>query len=763
LGNRKDLRIYPFEYVLYDFKNFHESRRIVQRALWQLQNFRRLYYVDEYGILHIHNTLPVNQFGIKINYRGVYGLAALDLYAERIAQVFQGVSVDDLMKSLAEPDYQYAQLISDEIGDVIESVIDWYSDITKTAKEPAYEDAYEASGIYGQNIRNQWRENDSIGAEPRLVMAMGHVPEQKIKAPIIRINWLTGTGTVFIDYNLSPNYGGKGASFSVAGRDAKGNLKGYRIEGFATAEAEEVTDLTLRDVDQLDEPLDAYVLKKLHSGSGFLSWTRFKDLLDNQRDLIELSQRASNQGREDKVVLFDRKLAEVKQQIRRLVDEVVSNEESNYKAKLYELLVLGGDYAVEEAKKIFNTPEVADYLANQHEGERNLLSLIEGYIQQAEDFNRENSATLAAARLAGETGTLDETSVADTIDTAVDTVIGLISSDADFTPTREQIYTELVIRALDGKPSVQNGILPVLWDDNSLTAYAFRLDGQSVVIEIPGQDLRIDNFREQARSLKENEKKVVSAVADESILLAHDQSSAMNEYARLLESSLQLKANVAIPSGVFSEIKKSEHAEVHAKLLLKNLEWIHSQKWGSEYVFYFDPAEIQQIPKSARQAIERFAQRSAGVVVIGERPVNDGRLLFKLFASQADPESFKESHDADNSGVNVNIPVIRGGVVPNWIRYIAEAALFVNEVTATGTAAELAKAQAGQADLSIYMERLNSGLEVPIQSEIALFEFMRGQRPVSGSSFLMKPLRVIAIDALIRGARMAIATIGASA
>ncbi|MDD5156246.1 MAG: hypothetical protein PHF11_07190, partial [Candidatus Omnitrophica bacterium] len=126
-----------------NFTNYWRDPEIIARTLWDLKNFR-LFYVDVLGNLHMHSIIPIDyeRGGFDVDYKGLRGLAAVELMSDDIRTFFQDMeTIPDSM--------EFRRKMWDELGEAFTIINNWYSDITALARAVSVKKFIEAGGLEG--------------------------------------------------------------------------------------------------------------------------------------------------------------------------------------------------------------------------------------------------------------------------------------------------------------------------------------------------------------------------------------------------------------------------------------------------------------------------------------------------------------------------------------------------------------------------------------------------------------------------------------
>ncbi|MDD5136661.1 MAG: hypothetical protein PHN63_04880, partial [Candidatus Omnitrophica bacterium] len=309
--NGLDIKKVDFNVVTLD--NYREDREVIERTLWELRDFR-LFYVDIFGNLHLHNVVPFDFENKKIDvtYKGVSGFAALELMQEDVRIFFE--DMDTIPDSSA-----FRNRMWEELGEAFTIINSWYSDKTAAAKAVAVKKFIEAGGPegFGSSIFGYPVEEFS----PRPIygfMILGHNERKKFDEPETALPYIipspeTGSGVILVDYEMSEGYSNRGAILTFFKRDATGKITGMRLWGYDTPDATEITDLTFKDIRGLNKDQGRF-LKTLASGTSFMEWYREKALkeISSLSDALIREARQKDRGTKEAYLTIIKREADAK-------------------------------------------------------------------------------------------------------------------------------------------------------------------------------------------------------------------------------------------------------------------------------------------------------------------------------------------------------------------------------------------------------------------------------------------------------------------
>jgi hypothetical protein len=308
----KKLDIKPVEFQEVNLENYMDDKDIIDRTLWDLQNFR-LFYIDVLGNIHLHNILPMDfdHRHINVVYKGRRGIPALEMMQEDVRSFFEN------MTTIPNSD-SFRQRMWEELGDAFKEINRWYSDKDAFAKPVSVKRFIECGGpagfggeLLGASVK-QFADRQST-----FLMVMGHNERKKFDDPSTPIPWIvlspeTSSGLTNIDYELSQGYKDRGAYLSFFKRDEKGAITGIKQWGYPIADEKKgkkqkdisvIKDITLTDIEGLtDEQRE--MLESLTDGKNFMKWYRMKALTEMRRLLTVLIEEAGRRGRYEKEEKF---------------------------------------------------------------------------------------------------------------------------------------------------------------------------------------------------------------------------------------------------------------------------------------------------------------------------------------------------------------------------------------------------------------------------------------------------------------------------
>ncbi len=274
------LNLYPIRVNFLDYSNFHKDPSIIERTLWEGQNFR-LFYIDAYGFLHLHGLLPFDsETGeIKVFYGGLTGLKALELMQSQVRIFFEG------MKTIPDTP-EWRKKMWEEIGPILEEVNSWYSDKTKIAKPANLYKFVNAGGMgmLKSSEINNTNSGSSAFADRGVSSGMiyGHNPMGNLRAendsptPLPWINPFIepeNTFQILIDWQMSEGYTDQGGLFSIFRRDENGEITGLRAYGYKNMGDKTISDISSDNITVIS-PAQKEFLLQLSKMEGFAELQR---------------------------------------------------------------------------------------------------------------------------------------------------------------------------------------------------------------------------------------------------------------------------------------------------------------------------------------------------------------------------------------------------------------------------------------------------------------------------------------------------------
>ena len=305
LNREHGLDIQPVTPATVGLHNYRDDPRIIERTLWELKNFR-LFYVDVFGNLHIHSAVPFDfkKKKLKVAYKGLEGLPAVELMSEEIRMFFE--NMDTIPNSEA-----FRKKMWEELGDAFTTIMLWYSDIDAHAKPVAIKEFIDAGGPAAVGESLLGFPIEEFSARPiSFALVLGHNEKKKFAAgsktplPWININVETNRATFLIDREMSEGYNNMGAVLTFFKRDENGRITGIRNWGYPEPGSEEIADLTFEDIDLLDPEQQEY-LRMLSDGESFMKWFRaraLEEIFDISRETINEAKRS---GRKTKAKILE--------------------------------------------------------------------------------------------------------------------------------------------------------------------------------------------------------------------------------------------------------------------------------------------------------------------------------------------------------------------------------------------------------------------------------------------------------------------------
>ncbi|MDD5505941.1 MAG: hypothetical protein PHR73_04215, partial [Candidatus Omnitrophica bacterium] len=277
LNEKYDIDLPLIEFNEVNLDNFWRDPEIIERALWELKNFR-LFYVDVLGNLHMHSIVPVDyqDGGFAVEYKGLKGLSALELMAEDVRLFFQGMqSIPDSMV--------FRKKMWEQLGEAFTIINGWYSDIDAYAKPVSVKKFIDKGGLkgLGKGIIGQIP-GVFVDRAPEGFVVWGHNERKKFGHEGVKLPWFyphasLKSGILNIDDEMSEGYADRGGVLTFFMRTRAGEVTGLRRWGYRKG-SQVIEDITFDDLDGLSDK-GHQMLKMLAEGREFIRW--YKDKLTN--------------------------------------------------------------------------------------------------------------------------------------------------------------------------------------------------------------------------------------------------------------------------------------------------------------------------------------------------------------------------------------------------------------------------------------------------------------------------------------------------
>ena len=292
-----DLPLIDFNMVT--MENYWRDKDIIDRALWELKNFR-LSYTDLLGNLHMHNILPVNRAhgGFSVFYKGVKGLPALELMSRDIRGFFQDMTT--IPDSMA-----FRRRMWEELGEAFQTINEWYSDVGAYAKAVSVVEFVNSGGLQAAGHKILGHVTQTLAQrEASFMVFWGHNERKKFLSSETALPYIfpypeLGSGIVNIDFEMSEGYSDRGVILTFFKRDDNGKMTGFRKWGYRDSDGEIIEDLTFDDTDGLSDE-QGRMLETLADGRKFMEWYKNKVLTQVVQESEMLAKRARGAGRPDK-------------------------------------------------------------------------------------------------------------------------------------------------------------------------------------------------------------------------------------------------------------------------------------------------------------------------------------------------------------------------------------------------------------------------------------------------------------------------------
>ncbi|GEM_PF-291153 len=305
----QDLNLPEIEFNVVNLDNYHRDPEVIERTLWELKNFR-LFYVDIYGNLHMHNILPFKKMGgFDVSYKGREGLEALELMSQKVREFFQE------WDTIPDTDV-FREKMWNELGDILEIINSWYSDKPGYvyAKAENVKDFIDRGGLERLGVGILGHSTQIFAPrKTRHDIILGHNERakfEKINAPYIYPYPSIGSAIIHIDYEMSPGYSDRGAILTRFMRDAKtGKITGRRVWGYKTG-SDVIQDLTLEGIDGLDDA-QKQMIRDHSDGVQYMKWYKAETLKFLADELRQMNLRAESQNRPDKAQAFRTRMQQV--------------------------------------------------------------------------------------------------------------------------------------------------------------------------------------------------------------------------------------------------------------------------------------------------------------------------------------------------------------------------------------------------------------------------------------------------------------------
>ncbi len=287
--------------------NYQQDPDVLNNMLWQVQKFR-LFYIDILGNLHMHNIIPMDYEagGMAVHYRGLDGIAALELMTKDIREFFEQVTIDDLMGP-PEKISEFRQRMWNAVGEAFTIINSWYSDRVPVAKAIAVQKFIQEGNI-------EWYLGSAgafVDREISGVVFWGHNEAKKfVEANLARfiIYPQHGSGLINIDGGMSKGYENRGLEVTFGLRNEAGHIQGLQAWGYHSKGTDQDTE-TVVDLTRSGELTDAMsdeqkvLLGHLTHGPTYLRWQRHKILTLLDRGLESFLRSSTGQRREKIVKL----------------------------------------------------------------------------------------------------------------------------------------------------------------------------------------------------------------------------------------------------------------------------------------------------------------------------------------------------------------------------------------------------------------------------------------------------------------------------
>ncbi|MDD5129369.1 MAG: HAD-IIB family hydrolase, partial [Candidatus Omnitrophica bacterium] len=321
------LDIPEIEFPEVNLENFWRDPEIIERALWELKNFR-IFYVDILGNLHMHNIMPVDyeRGEFIVGYKGMKGLPALELMCEDVRVFFQ--DLETIPDSMA-----FREKMWQELGEAFSVINSWYSDIDVHAKAVSVQKFVENGGLEGLGHEALGHiKQECVDRESTFLVVWGHNERKKFTCLENPFPWIylypeLQSGIANIDFEMSEGYSDRGAVVTLFMRDESGMVSGLRRWGYPE-KSSIVRDMTFEDTEGIGEEQLA-MLRELSDGKSFMRWYKRKALMHIIEEGRNIALMAAEQGRIDKGFFADRVVSEAR------INLELESEEGKHPSKTY--------------------------------------------------------------------------------------------------------------------------------------------------------------------------------------------------------------------------------------------------------------------------------------------------------------------------------------------------------------------------------------------------------------------------------------------
>jgi hypothetical protein len=334
------LDIRPVRYREVNLDNYMKDPDVIERALWDLKNFRLL-FIDILGNIHLHSLLPMDfeKRAVEVEYKSRHGIEALEKMQRDIRGFFEKLETIPRCHAFRMKMWQ-------QLGDALLEINRWFSDDKAFAKPVSVKKFVACGGPAGFGGEFLGiREKRFSDRQATFLMILGHCERKKFDTPETGIPWiifsaLTESGLANIDYELSEGYGDRGAMLTFFKKDADGRITGMRKWGYRpanrkkgeiSADITSIEDLTASDIAGLERRQVA-LLRHLADGTNFMQWCRLKALRRIDYLLVDAIEEAGRTARFEKEKVLGRIQRRVKDKIEK--GEIVATRKESGKKRL---------------------------------------------------------------------------------------------------------------------------------------------------------------------------------------------------------------------------------------------------------------------------------------------------------------------------------------------------------------------------------------------------------------------------------------------
>ncbi|MFA5199212.1 MAG: hypothetical protein WC432_06705, partial [Candidatus Omnitrophota bacterium] len=390
------LDIPEIEFPEVNQENFWRDPEIMERALWELKNFR-IFYVDILGNLHMHNIMPVDydRGRFIVEYKGMNGLPALELMCEDVRVFFQ--DLDTIPDSMA-----FREKMWQELGEAFSIINSWYSDIDAHAKAVSVQKFVENGGLegLGHEVLGHITQ-EFVDRESTFLVVWGHNERKKFAGLENPFPWIylypeLQSGIANIDFEMSEGYSDRGAIVTMFMKDGAGFVSGLRRWGYPEKSGI-VQDMTFEDIEGMDEKQLA-MLRELSDGKSFMHWYKRKALAHIIEEGGNIALMAAKQGRPDKEFFADKVVNEARINLE-IEMEPEGPSPKTYPARLAGYPAIPGAGQLNNLMLYFKgrevlfvaqteTGKIADTVTNPGK-----ISILKGLASRAPPFIPDNPAT----------------------------------------------------------------------------------------------------------------------------------------------------------------------------------------------------------------------------------------------------------------------------------------------------------------------------------------------------------------------------------